>query len=135
MAVYYDAYVSLDSNNLSNKVQSLELPMGVETLDDTAMGDTTRSNAAGLKTWTATINFHQTFVDNDLDEIIYGLYNAGAAFACEFRPTSASVGAGNPKYTGNGIITEYTPLSGSVGDQHVASVTIVAAGTLSRAVS
>lgn len=135
MAVYYDAYISLDSNDLSGYAQSLELPLSVETLDDTAMGDTTRSNAAGLKTWTATINFHQSFVNGELDSIIYALWNAGTAFACEFRPTSGSVSTSNPKFTGNGIISEYTPLTGSVGDQLTVPVTIVAAGTLTRATS
>lgn len=133
--VYKDAYISLDSNDLSAYAQSLELPLSVETLDDTAMGDDTRSNAAGLKTWTATINFHQSFVDNELDEILYGLYNAGAAFTCEFRPTSSSVSAANPKYSGSGILSEYTPMTGSVGDLLVIPVTIVAAGDLTRATS
>lgn len=135
MAVYKDAYISLDSNDVSAYVQSLELPLTIESLDDTAMGDNTRSNAAGLKTWTATMNVHQSFVNAEFDSIVYALYNAGAAFACEFRPTSSAVSTSNPKFTGNGIISEYTPMTGAVGDQLVISVNIVAAGDLTRATS
>lgn len=135
MVCYKDAYVNINSNDLSAYVQSLELPMSVEALDDTAMGDNTRSNAAGLKTWTATINFHQSFVDNELDEILYGIWSAGAAVTCEFRPTTASVGANNPKYSGSGLLTEYTPMTGAVGSQLVIPVTIVSAGDLTRAIA
>jgi hypothetical protein len=135
MTCYRDAYVSLGGSDVSAYIKSAELPLGVEALDDTAMGDTTKSNAAGLKTWSLTLNAHQSFTDNELDEILYTLYNAGAAFAVEVRPTTSAVGASNPKWTGQGLLTEYTPLTGSVGDQLTIPVTIVSAGALSRATS
>lgn len=133
MAVYRDAYLLLGGTNVSAYLQSLEFPISLEALDDTAMGDTNRSNAAGLRNWTITCNFHQSFVNAELDSILWTLFNAGAAFALEVRPTSSAVSTSNPKWTGNGLLTEYTPMTGSVGDQLVVPVTIVAAGPITRA--
>jgi hypothetical protein len=45
------------------------------------------------------------------------------------------VGADNPNFTGNGLISSYPPIGGSVGDLAATTVSIVAAGTLSRATS
>jgi len=133
MAVYTDAYLSIDSNDLSAYLQSLELLYEAETVDDTAMGDTARSSAGGLKNWTITANFHNSFAADELDSILFA--KVGTAVSIEVRPTADAVGAGNPKFTGTGLLSAYTPLSGSVGDQLTVPVTIVAAGTLTRATS
>lgn len=133
MTVYRNAFLSLGGTDVSAYLQTLELPIGAEDLDDTAMGDTFRSHAAGLTTWSITANFHQSFVDNELDEILYTLFAAKAAFACIARPDTGSVSTSNPQYSGQGVLLEYTPMTGSVGDQLVIPITIQAAGALSRA--
>lgn len=133
MALYYNAYADLDSNDLSGYIQSLELTYESETLDDTAMGDVFRSNAPGLKNWTATITFHQSFAAGELDSIVFPL--VGTTFACEFRADAGSVSTSNPKYTGTGLLSSYNPLGGSVGDQHTTSITINCASDLTRATS
>jgi hypothetical protein len=133
--IYRDAYLSINANDVSAYLQTLELQLGRETQDDTAMGDLTRSNAAGLKTVSITANFHQSFVDNELDEILFGLFDAGTIFTALIRPTTGSISTSNPQYAGSVFISEYTPLTGSVGDQLVVPVTLVPAGNFTRATS
>jgi len=133
--LYRDAYLSINSNDVSGYLQSLELPLSRETQDKTAMGALTRIYEAGLKTFTVTCNFHQSFVDNELDEIIFGLYDAGTTFTTLIRPTTSAVGASNPQFSATMFISEYTPLTGNVGDHLIVPVTLVAAGNLSRATS
>lgn len=132
MTVYRNAFLSLNGTDVSAYLQSLETPISAEDLDDTAMGDTFRSHAAGLTVWSITGNFHQDFADNALDEILYTLFVAKAAFACIWRPDTGSVSTSNPQYSGQGVLLEYTPLTGSVGEQLIIPITIQAAGALSR---
>lgn len=130
--VLTNAYISIDSNDLSAYSNQVTLDMGVETQDETSFGDTTRINKAGLKTWSMEIQFNQDFADNLLDEILHGIYDAGAAVTCAVRPVNTTIAAGNPEYTGSGIVTAYSPIRNSVGELAGATVSIASAGTLTR---
>jgi len=125
--IYDNAYFSYNTNNLSAYIESIELSAERELQDDTTMGDTTRSNIAGLKNWTFTVNFKQDVAASALDSIIWPLFDAGATHALEFRTDAGSASASNPKWTGNGLISQYTPATGSVGDVKMASMTVVPA--------
>lgn len=130
--VLTDAFVSLGGTDVSTYVRSVSLPLEVETLDDTTMGDTTRINKGGLKSWTCDIEWQQDFTDNLIDEILFGL--VGTTFTLIVRPVASSaVGVSNPNYTGTGLLSSYQPFGQSVGDLATATTTIVSAGTLTRA--
>lgn len=130
--VMTDAFVSLGGTDVSTYVRSVSLPYGAEMLDDTTMGDTTRINKGGLKTWQLDIEFQQDFTDNLIDEILFPL--VGTTFTVIVRPVASSVvGVSNPNYTGTGILESYQPIGQSVGDLGTSSVTIQSAGTLTRA--
>lgn len=49
------------------------------------------------------------------------------------RPDAGAVSSTNPKWTGTGVLTSYTPLSGAVGDFLSAPVTFGAGSDLVRA--
>lgn len=126
--VYTDAYLSVNAVVLSGWVRSLTINYEAEMLDDTAMGTTgTRSNRPGLKNWSMDVEFLQDFVAGGPDATLFPLVGA-AAFAIEGRPTSAAVGATNPKYTGNAVLETYPPLSGEVGVLGTASATFRSGG-------
>ena len=126
--VLTDAYVSIASNVLSTYATGVTLEYSVDTPDDTAMGDTTKSvMAGGLKDWSIKVEFNQDFGAGLLDAILWPLIGTACAF--EIRPTSSVVGTGNPKYTGTGILSGYSPISGKVGDKATISVTLKPGGT------
>lgn len=129
--VLTDCFVSLGGTDVSTYVRSVTLPYGAEMLDDTTMGDTTRINKGGLKTWQLDIEFQQDFADNLIDEILFPL--VGTSFTVVVRPTTSAVGVSNPNYTGTGVMESYQPFGQSVGDLTTSTVTIQSAGTLSRA--
>lgn len=133
--VLTNAYISLGGNQLSTYGNQVSLNFDLETADGTTFGKTTRVNLAGLKSWAAEINFVQDFADNLLDEILWGLFDAAAAITCAFRPVNTTIGAGNPEYSGSGIITAYKPLGNGVGETAGASVSIVCAGTMARGIT
>lgn len=127
-----DAYVSINSVDLSDYVQSVTFNYEAEEVDETAMGDTTRKNTGGLKNWSFDIAFKQDYAAGAVDATLWPL--VGSTAAVVYRPTSAAASATNPSYSGTGLVASYQPNPGnSVGDLATANVRISPAGTLSRA--
>lgn len=131
--IYDNAFLSLGGTDLSGFLESCEPSFEVEMQDDTVMGDTARSNEPGLENWTITATFKNPFTDDGPDETIWDL--KGTTFAVVFRPDSGTAAAGNPQYTGTGTWSSWNPVAGSVGDQAIGTLTLVASGAMARAVA
>src|SRR5881409_3416943 len=126
-----NAFFKFGSNDLSAYIESIEFNENVEVQDDTRMGMTTRKNMAGLKTWSFRISFHQDWADSLLDDILSAALGTEATI--EFRKDTAVVGSSNPKWTGNGLLSEYNPVSGgAVGGIARCNMVILSAGALTR---
>jgi len=132
MAVHklYNASVVINSVDLSDHVKSVTLNTGSEALDDTAMGDTTRSNLGGLLTWGLSIDFEQDYASGKVDATLNGL--VGATTTVVVKADAGTVSATNPSWSGTALLTAYDPLGGTVGDLHMTQAQFVAAGTLTR---
>lgn len=135
MAVYSNAKLTVGGVDISSDVRTLAYNETAEELDDTAMGDDTRTSAGGLIRWTIEAEANQSYGTGSVDAAL--ATNVGQAVSIVWRHTSTAtaITADNPKYSGSGLITNYTPMSGSVGDQHVASFSIVSAGSRTRQTS
>ena len=128
-----DAFVSWETVDLSDHVRSVTLNYSAELLDDTAMGDTARSRAGGLKDWRADVEFYADEASAKVQVTIFA--DVGVTGALIIRPDkSEGVGATNPNYTGTGIVESIPLVAGGVGEMQMAPVRILAAGTdLTRA--
>ena len=117
-----DAYISINSNVLSDHTNQVSITYEAETKDNTTFGDGARSNIAGLLNYSISVTFLQDIAG--IDAILFPLIGQ-SALPFEIRHTSASVGVGNPKYTGKAMINNYTPIGGSVGDLDTTTVTLM----------
>lgn len=133
--IFKDAYVKLDSNDISAYCMSVTLNTESATQDSHTMGDNWTEVELGLKSWTLELELKQSFTASELDSILWPYFNNGSTIAVEVRPTSSAVGAGNPKWTGNAVLPAYTPLQGAVGDLASTSITLTGVGAITRAVS
>lgn len=129
-----DYDITINSVDLSDHVKSAVLNYNAEMLDDTVMGDTTRSRLAGLLDWSVEIEFLQDYAASKVDATLFPLVGA-AAFTIICKPTSAADGATNPAYTGSAVLESYAPISGTIGDLATVSATFQSAGTLTRDVT
>ena len=120
------AFLSINAVDLSAKMRRINTPQGVERQDDSAFGDDSRSGAGGLKTWSIDAEFNQDFAAGSVDATLSGI--VGTVVAIEYRPSTDAVSSTNPKWTGSGLIEEYIPVAGTVGDQAIATVRIGSAG-------
>jgi hypothetical protein len=131
---FRNAYFWLQGVDLSADVESITLNFGSEMLDETAMGDDTRVNKGGLKTWSLDFNVHQDFATTtDPDAGIWP--REGSTTCFEIRAANSTVAATNPSWSGIGVIESYTPVGGSVGSLLDAAGTIQSAGSLTRAIT
>jgi hypothetical protein len=132
--VLKDAFVSINSVNLSSYVTDVTLNYEAEIKDITAMGATSKAKIAGLKNASIDITFNQDFGASAVDATLFSLVG-GSAVTVEVRPTSGSRSATNPGFTGSGIVVSYTPVAGRVGDVASTKVKIEITGDLTRATS
>jgi len=130
--VLNDAYVSINGVDLSDHVRSVTLNYSAAEIDVTCMGDGSINRIAGLKDWSAEIEFAQDFAASEVDATLFSLVGA-ASFPVAIRPTSAAVSATNPEFQGNAILTSYPPISGAVGELATTTITLMGDGDLTRA--
>ena len=130
--VLYDASVSVAGTDLSDHVRTVTVDAGQNMSDDTAMGDTFVSNTAGLATWSVTCEFLQDYASSQVDVTLEGELGIGNTTALAVQ---AVAGSSQIKYAGTGILESYNPVSGSVGDQAMATATFQSASALVRSTS
>jgi hypothetical protein len=128
-----NASVTINSVDLSSYVTSVTLSQSADNLEDTAMGDTSRSYIGGLKSGTVDIEFNADFAASKTEATIFPL--VGTSTAVVVKPVAASVSATNPSYTFNAIVTSWDTLNGSVGEIATHSVSWPITGAITKATS
>lgn len=125
-----DAFFSAGAVDLSDHVRSLTLNTKCDIVDSTCMSDDYKGKLASYVDWSVTVEFAQDYAAANVDATLFPL--VGTSVALVIRPTSAAKGATNPEYTGNGLLTAYSPIDGKVSDLNVTKVTFEGTGALSR---
>jgi len=133
--VLTNALVSINGVDLSDHVKSVSLDLAFTMLNDTVMGDTFESNAAGIQTWSASVDFVQDWATSKVDQTLFPLLGA-AAFTIIIQPVNTTESATNPKYTGSAVLSSYTPLgSGAHGELTMSVAKFACAGALTKDVT
>ena len=126
-----NVFVSIGGTDVSAYVKDATLPFSADSLEDTAMGDTTHSHNAGLFNWSVTLQAFNSFVAAELNAILWPL--VGTKVAVVIRPDSAAKSTSNPEWTGTALLDGYSPIAGSVGTLAMTPVTLKPAGPLAMA--
>jgi len=129
--VLTNAVVKINSVDLSDHVASVELSQEVEEVETTAFGDSARTRTGGLANNSLSLDFHQDFASSSVDDTLNALVGGTASF--EILPNGTAATATNPKYTGTVLLTEWTPVSGAIGELATASITWPISGAVTRA--
>ena len=130
--VLTDAYVKLNNVDLSDHIASVEIAQSFDSIETTAFGDAGRTRTGGLEDSSVTLSFHQDFAAASVDQTIAPLVGGTAAFEIRAVGTATAVSATNPKWTGTVLVTEWSPLSGAVGELSTADVTWPVSGQVTR---
>lgn len=121
--VLTDVSVTINSVDLSDHVQKVTIDSKKDTVEVTSMGASSKEYLLGLGDGTMAIDFFQDFASGSVDATLYPLHVGSSLFPITVTPTSDTVSATNPSYSGTFILPEYTALDGQVGAASVMSVT------------
>ena len=113
--VLTNAYISVGGVDLSDLVASVTLNETYDIVETTAFSSTAaKTRVAGLEDNSITLEFHQDYATGEVEQTIYPLL--GQAAAVIVKPNGSTTSAFNPSYTCSAIISEWTPINGSVGE-------------------
>ncbi|MEU9643597.1 hypothetical protein [Streptomyces sp. NPDC048188] len=124
-------FLSINSNDLSEFTRKAEVAVEVEEKDVTnykSLG--WKEVIGGLKSGTLACEFLQDFAATKLDAIMWPLIGTVVPF--EVRADQAAVGTSNPAYKGNVLISGWSPVTGSVGDEASVSQDFTTSGAVTR---
>lgn len=143
MAIFYQNNagfkISVDGStyvDLTDHVTSLTINRQFDELDVTAMGASGHAFIAGLESSTVSIDFLN---DDATAQVMTTLNSLVGQAPAKFKivqttvpgtPTTATVSATNPLYTGLVLVNKLTPIAGKVGDVAVQSLTFTVSGAI-----
>ena len=135
--VLTNAYVTINSVDLSDHITSVTLTTSDDVVETTSFGTTARTRVAGLQDNSVALEFQQDFASAEVEATInaVGASLIGTATTVVVKPNGSVTAADNPSYTFSALASEWTPLNGAVGDLATVSVTWPISGTITKAVS
>lgn len=134
--VLTNAYVTINSVNLSDHIASITLTTTDDVIETTAFGSSARTRIGGLADNSVAFEFHQDYAASSVEATINGSPSlVGTVTAVVVKPNGATTAADNPSYSFNCLVSEWTPLNGAVGELATASVTWPIDGNITKAVS
>jgi len=131
--VLTNASVVLASTDISQYITSVSLNSTFDIVETTAFGNTAKTRVAGLADNSVTFEFNQDYATSAIEQTIYPLLGTAATVVA--KPVAGTTTAINPQYTFSALISEWTPLNGSVGELATASVTWPISGAITKATS
>ena len=127
--VLKDASISINSVELADRSNSVEVNYEIESVEVTAFGGN-RSFIGGLQNNTCTVELMQDFAATETEATIFPL--VGTQTTLVFKPASGAVSATNPSYTITGAyLASHTPIAAAVGELAMTSLTFTG-GTLAK---
>lgn len=127
--VFTNGFHSVNGTDLSAYCKSMDLQLSRAMLDDTVMGDSAQSNAAGIQQWSMSVDYVQDYASGGPHQTIFALDGA-AAFTVIMQPTNAAESSTNPKLTGSAVLQSYNPVSGQHGALLMCRAQYASAGSL-----
>ena len=121
--------------DLTNHVQSITINRNFDELEVTAMGSSGRQYVAGLEVSTIAVDFLNDDATASVMQTLNTLVGTNAQFKiCQTTspgtPSTATISATNPLYTGLVLVNKLTPVAGKVGDIAMQSLTFTVSGAI-----
>ena len=112
--VLTNAYVLFGSTDISDHVSSISLSSSYDLVETTAFGQTAKTRVAGLVDNSVTLELHQDYATSSIEQTIYP--TLGTSVTIAVKPVNGTTTTVNPQYSFSAVVSEWTPLNGSVGE-------------------
>ena len=128
--VLTNASITINSVDLSDHANNVELTYEVDSIEVTAFGDGGHKFTGGLQNVQLSVDFQQDYAASEVEATIYPL--VGTTTTVVIKPDSGAVSATNPSYTiTDCYLAAHTPVAGAVGELSMTSLTFTG-GTLAK---
>jgi hypothetical protein len=136
--VLTDVSVVINGINLSQYITSVGLTTSDDVVDTSSFGGGgARTRVAGLQDNSVTFEFNQDFATGGPEISInaIGASLVGTVTTVVIKPTSSAVSVNNPSYSFSALCSEWSVLSGAVGELATVSTTWPISGVITKAVA
>jgi hypothetical protein len=131
MFALLNAQVVINSVDLSNRINSVELKEKFADLKTTAFGQTAETRVGGLGDHSFQVTFLQDYASAEVDATINPILNTVVPVAV--KAVNAATSTVNPAWTFSVLVNDYTPMGGKVGEIADSSATWPVSGAVTRA--
>lgn len=131
--VFNNPRITINSVDLTSKIAQVSLEMSFAEVETTAFGNTAVTRVAGLGDHSFGASFHQDFAASDVEATIYPLL--GTTTTVTVKAVNTTTATDNPLYTFTVLVTEWAPVSGSVGELLTADVSWPVSGGVTKTFS
>lgn len=118
-----NAVITVNGVNLSDHASSVTITTEYDDVDLTSFGATLREHSKGMGDGSIEIEFFQDFAAASVDATLWPISQGTTAVPVTVKADSAATSATNPLYTMQGLLMNYSPLAGSVGEASTTGVT------------
>jgi hypothetical protein len=131
--VLTDAFITINSVQLSDHANSVTLNYEIDSVETTAFGSTGHTFTGGLQNLSVEVALMQDYAASNVEATIYPL--VGTTTTLVIRAGSGVVGATNPQYTITGAyLASHTPVAGAVGELSMTTLSFTG-GTIAKIVA
>lgn len=113
--------VTVDGVDLTTRASSAEVNSEKDLVDVTSFGAPNKQNLIGLGDGTFSIDFFQDFGDGMVNATLWPIHDENQEVVITIKPFDAAVGPDNPLYQMTGVLPNFTPISGGVGEASTVS--------------
>jgi hypothetical protein len=125
--------IVINSVDLTDRVAQVAIDMSFAEVETTAFGDSAVTRVAGLGDHSVSLSFHQDFASGEVEATIYPLL--GTTTTVIVKPVNTTTSTDNPSYSFTALVTEWSPVSGTVGELATADVTWPISGLVNKTTS
>lgn len=126
--------ITINGVDLKDHIAQVTISRSVNEVETTSFGDSGVTRIGGLEDSSITLSFHQDFATgSNVEAIVYPL--VGGTTSVVIKPVTGTTTTTNPSYSATVLVTEWTPLNGSVGDLTTADVSWPVSGVITKSTS
>lgn len=124
-----DPVITINGVDLTSSLNEVTINSEKDLVEVTSFGAAYKQNLLGLGDGTIELSGFQDFAAASVDATLWPIHSNNSEVAVVVTKGPGAVSATNPRWTMTGVLPEYTPLSGSVGEASTVNPTFQNSGS------
>jgi hypothetical protein len=132
--MFWNALITINGVDLSDHIESIEVPVANKELPAAGMGDTSDYNIPGIASiGDFKCTFYQDYEAGSVYQTIFPLWRDRTLFPLTIKADHGATSTVNPLWSLQVFVKTFALAGGKHGERHMASITFSTAGLLTTA--